>query len=202
MSKRAKETVPWDSQRAPSVPRRRITRDLARAESLAMMLASSRASNIVEVSDLLAGMFLDDWERLSKFWEDPEEVETLLQQMCRISDSRWNYWLQHYHGLRDDDGQKRSLPWRLLHRKKSKPASDTVYQRSSELEEVLRHAEGISPFRDKVGGRSIPILTRECVLLCIAKHPGLMLGRKLIASGIDLGSLERAARFPKRGPLH
>jgi hypothetical protein len=147
-------------------------------------------------------MFLDAWERLSKFWDDPEEVETLLQQICRISESRWNRWLQHYQELRGDDGQKRSLPWRLLHRKRSKPTSDTIYQRSSELEEVLREAEGIAPFRDKVGGRSIPILTLECVLLCIAKHPGLLLARKLIASGIDLGTLERAARFPKRAPLH
>lgn len=179
-----------------------MTGDLARAESLAIMLASSRASNVVEVSDLLAGMFLDNWDRLSKFWQDPEEVETFLQQICRISPPRLNYWLQHYQELRDTDEGKRSLPWRLLRRKGRKPTSDRIYQRSADLEEVLRNAERVAPFRDKVGGRPIPILTSECVLLCIAKHPALLLGRKLITSGINLEALERAARFPKHAPSH
>jgi hypothetical protein len=202
MNRRTKKPVPEAGQPGATPPRRRMTRDLARAESLAIMLASSRASNIVEVSDLLAGMFLDDWDRLSRFWADPDEVETLLQQICRISPARWNYWLQRYQELRDGKGQERSLPWRFLHRKSSKTPSETVYQPSSELEEVLRDAERIAPFRDRVNSRSIPILTGECVLLCIAKHPGLLLGRKLIASGIDLRTLERAARFPKHAPLH
>jgi hypothetical protein len=43
----------------------RLTKDLARAESLAEMLAHSRAANAVEVADLLAGMYIYDWERLS-----------------------------------------------------------------------------------------------------------------------------------------
>jgi len=46
-----------------------LTLDLSRAETLAMMLAHSRASQAVDISDLVAGMYLYDWDRLSKYWE-------------------------------------------------------------------------------------------------------------------------------------
>ena len=45
----------------------RLTKDLSRAETLATMLAQSRAGRVVEVADLLAGMYIYDWERLSKY---------------------------------------------------------------------------------------------------------------------------------------
>src|SRR6202451_251364 len=48
---------------APPVAHR-LTKDLARAEGLAAMLAHSCAASAVEVADLLAGMYIYDWERL------------------------------------------------------------------------------------------------------------------------------------------
>ncbi len=59
----------------------RLTLDLSRAETLAAMLAHSRASQVIEVADLVAGMYLYDWDRLSKYWdyEDQERVEDLLR---------------------------------------------------------------------------------------------------------------------------
>ncbi len=48
----------------------RVTIGLSRAEKLAAMLASSRAAKTIEVADLLGGMYLYDWERLSKFWNE------------------------------------------------------------------------------------------------------------------------------------
>ena len=52
------------------VPPHRLTMDMARAESLATMMAHSRAASTVEVADLLAGMYIYEWERLSKYWDD------------------------------------------------------------------------------------------------------------------------------------
>ena len=43
----------------------RLTKDLSRAETLATMLAQSRAARVIEVADLLAAMYIYDWERLS-----------------------------------------------------------------------------------------------------------------------------------------
>jgi hypothetical protein len=183
----------------PSVTHR-VTKDLARAEGLAMMLAASRASSVVEVADLFAGMYIYDWERLSKFWNDQEEIERFLQQICRISPARWHYWIQHYDKTRRED--ERKPPWLSLRSLKKSDAREISPVRSAELESVLKQAEGIAPFHDTVEGKAIPILTCECVLLSLAKSKDSELGSRLAGSGLDVAKLEQAARNPKHAPLH
>ena len=80
----------------PAPASHRLTKELARAESLAEMLAHSRAASAVEVADLLAGMYIYDWERLSKYWPEQDGIEEYLQQICRISPQRWHYWIEFY----------------------------------------------------------------------------------------------------------
>src|ERR1700683_1295251 len=87
------------SKAAPSDGARishRVTKDLERSETLASMLAHSRASRTVEVADLLAGMYIYEWENLSKFWGQQDQVETFLQQICRISPQRWHHCIEFY----------------------------------------------------------------------------------------------------------
>jgi hypothetical protein len=182
--------------------RRRFTQDLVRAESIAAMLANSRASQVIEVSDLLAGMYIDNWERLARYWEDPEDLEAFLQQFCQLSPPRWQYWLQYYDEVRQTSQRKPSVLSRLLRRDGKQSFSEKVFQRSQDLDEILTDAEQIAPFRDTANGCDVPILTMECVVLCIAKHPGMEISKKLRATGLDINNLERAARFPKHAPLH
>ena len=183
----------------------RVTKDLDRAETLATMLAHSRASGTVEVADLLAGMYIYEWENLSKFWERQDEIETFLQQICRISPQRWHHWIQFYdqqHG----SGEPRKI-WQLP--KGLKPAKIKASQpdgkplrKSAELLDILKNAEGLSPARDFVDGRPIPILTCECVLLAIAKKTDSEIGHRLVATGLDVINLEESARNPKHAPKH
>lgn len=178
----------------------RSTKDLERAESLAMMLASSRASNVIEVADLLAGMYIYEWERLSKFWKDQDEIETFLQQICRISPARWHYWIQYYDKMRREDERKPA--WLSLRSAKKSDPREKPAVRSAELESVVKRAEAIAPFHDTVDGKRIPILTCECVLLSLAKSKDSELGSRLAAAGLDVAKLEQAARDPKHAPLH
>jgi hypothetical protein len=185
-----------NSVRAPH----RLTLDLTRAKKLAAMLAKSRASNVVEVADLLAGMYICDWDRLSKYWEakNHEEVEIFLQRICQISPQRWHSWIQFYDRERHKEEGLRG--WRLLSRLKKQPREKPLRQ-STALGAVLRQAEQIAPFRDTSEGRSIPILTSECVLLCIARAYGSEISRKMAATGLDAARLEKDVLFPKRAPL-
>ncbi len=180
----------------------RITKDLEHAETLAAMLAHSRAARAVEVADLLAGMYIYDWERLSKFWEQQDEIETFLQQICRISPQRWHHWIQDYDEQRRDEEPRKV--WQLL--KGAKPpagsANDKPLSRSGELQTILLHAEQLAPGRDIVEGRAIPILTCECVLLAIAKTKESEIGHRLLATGLNVASLEQSARNPKHAPRH
>lgn len=177
----------------------RLTRDLARAERLATMLARSRAAGAVEVADLLAGMYIYDWERLSRYWPEQDAIEEYLQQICRISPQRWHHWIQFYDQQRHAQGKWKWLrPGRAAAAEKdAKPLA-----RSAELTVLLKNAEEIAPAHDAVEGRSIPILTCECVLFAIAKRTDSEIGHRLVASGLNVVELEQAARNPRHAPLH
>lgn len=178
----------------------RLTQDLARAEGLATMLAKSRAASAIEVADLLAGMYLYDWERLGKYWDSEEQVELFLQHICRISPQRWHRWMELYDRKRTEE-QKTWAQRILGPLKKKSRAGDAPLERSTELQTIFRKAEEIAPHHDRSEGRTIPILTCECVLLCIAKNAESEISHRLVASGLDVLKLERDARFPKHAPL-
>jgi len=176
----------------------RVTQDFARAENLAMMLAESRGANLLEVADLLAGMYIYDWERLGKYWEDPEQAEDFLRQICRISPQRWHHWIENYDRKRHEEEPTRVR--RIFRRTTASDASanaDKKLAASTELQRVLKSAGEIAPHHDQADGRTIPVLTCECVLLCMAKMPESELAHRLVASGLNLGNLEREARFPR-----
>jgi hypothetical protein len=179
----------------------RLTLDLSRASALATMLAHSRASQTVDVADLVAGMYLYGWERLSRYWErdDCDRIEGLLQKMCHISPQRWNYWIQLYDKNRRSTEQAASLP-RILRRFQKDPGTEPAPKPSKELTSLLKQAEEIAPLSDVSGGRRIPILTSECVLLCILRNRGTEIGRRLAASGMNVPQLEKDALSTRRAP--
>lgn len=179
----------------------RVTLELARAETFAAMLANSRASQVIEVSDLLAGMYICNWDRLSLYWqeEDRDEIETFLRGICRISPERWHSWMEIYDSLRQK-GQRWHL-LRPLEKLRKSATGESPLQPSAALASVLKRAEQIAPSRDSVGGHDIPILTSECVLLCIVRSFGSEVTRKLASTGLDADRLERDALFPRRAPL-
>ena len=180
----------------------RLTLDLARIESLATMIASSRASRVVELSDLLAGMYIHEWDRLSTYWDfdGQERMESFMRRICRISPQRWHYWIQTYDGLRSGGGRrKRLLPQALRKISKEIPLNPPLHY-SAELIAVLKQAEEITPFRDTTEGRPIPVLTCECVLLSMARGRGSDVCRRLAASGLNVPLLERDALSPRRAP--
>jgi hypothetical protein len=179
----------------------RVTLDLARAQTFAAMLANSRASQVIEVSDLLAGMYISNWERLADYWqeEDRDEIESFLRGICRISPQRWHSWIEMYDGLR-----RKSERWRLLRpieKLKRRATAEPPMRLSTALAAVLKRAEEIAPSRDSVGGRNIPIVTSECVLLCMIRSFGSEITRKLAGTGLDTARLERDALFPRRAPM-
>src|ERR1700722_777148 len=184
----------------PASVAHRLTKDLARAESLAAMLAHSRAASAVEVADLLAGMYIYDWERLSKYWPEQDGIEEYLQQICRISPQRWHYWIEFYDQQRR--GNEKPPKWQWPRPAKNTDADAKPLARSSELTALLRSAEEIAPAHDLHDGHSIPILTCECVLLAIANRTDSEIGHRLVASGLNVGELEQAARNPRQAPLH
>ena len=141
--------------------------DMARAESLATMMAHSRAASAVEVADLLAGMYMYEWDRLAKYWDDEEKVEPYLQQICRISPQRWHYWIEFHHKQRAAEIEPKK--WKLPLGAKKSSSAEPKLAHSAELMAIWAAAEAAAPTSDMVDGRVIPVLTLECVLFAIAE---------------------------------
>jgi hypothetical protein len=187
-----------DSERGAAT--HRLTLDLSRAHTLATMLASSRSSEFIEIPDLVAGMYMYEWDRLSEYWpeERRDEMEDVLREMCNISPQRWNNWIQQYDTRRKGFSTSRWEKLKVL--RKHKPKEENPPRHSTALRVLFKNAGEFTPFRDTDEGRDIPILTTECVLLCIAQTSGLEIGKRLRETGLDVGLLERAALDPKRSP--
>jgi hypothetical protein len=185
-----------------ALPAHRLTLNLTNAENFANMLAKSRASRTVEVADLLAGMYICDWERLSQYWADDrqDEIEEFLQRICQMSPQRWHAWIEYYDAERRKE-ERLAQTWKPLRRLLKQFPAEQPLQQSDGLASVLKQAEQITPFYDRTPERSIPILTSECVLLCIARTYGSEITRKLAATGLDAAKLERDVFTPKRAPL-
>jgi hypothetical protein len=203
MTTRKSPTNTGGGNEASDTPRR-LTRDLLRAFELAVMIAHSRASEFIEVSDVLAGLYMDNWDRLSRYWSETDEIEKTMRQLCRISPQRWNYWIEYYAGMR----ASREKTWLAIGsqpfwrwRNKSQIAVGRDFELSSELTDVLKEADEIAPFQDRVGHRTVPIVSSESVLLAIAQNARSAIGRRLLATGLNVIELERAARFPRRPPV-
>jgi hypothetical protein len=180
------------------LPSHRLTLELQRVEKLASMLAHSRSSRAIEVSDYLAGMYICNWEHLSEYWADEnrEEVEGLLRKICRISPQRWHSWIEMY----DRQHGEEARGWHLLRHWKKRSLAQMPPQPSAALRTVLKQAEQIAPAYDRTDERSIPILNTECVLLSIVRNLGSEISRKLALTGLDVARLEREVLVPRRRP--
>ena len=180
-------------------PAHRLTLELQRAETLATMLAHSRSSNLIDVSDYLAGLYICNWDHLSEYWNEQErdDLEILLRDICRISPQRWHSWIELYDRQRHEkDPQK----WHLFRGWKTQNSGKAPIQFSDALSTVLKQAEELAPAYDRSDKRSIPILNLECVLLCIVRNLGSEISRKLGLSGLDIDRLEREVLLPRRRP--
>jgi len=180
----------------------RLTRELERAANLAVMLAQSRALGTVSAVDFLAAMYLNHWEGLERYWHDAEEIEKYLASVCRVSPQRWHKWLLEYDAERREEALQARRKFTLGRKPSRRETGGDGLGMSRELESVLRRAGRISPVRDPEEGRTIPILTSESVLLAMARDGDSEVGRRLASTGLDVEKLERAARDPKRAPLH
>ena len=65
---------------------------------------------------------------------------------------------------------------------------------------LLKQAEQLAPAYDRTSDRSIPILTTECVLLCIVRNLRSEISRKLVATGLDIAQLEKDVLLPRHPP--
>jgi hypothetical protein len=151
----------------------------------ALRLAHDRGSSAFDVPDILAGMYIANLERLSKYWRSWEDFEDLVATECGLREPRWFYWIRAYESA--SRGKEGSY-FNLL--KDLSPELATIWARAGELAD----SRGTSASAPK------PLLTPEDFLLAISRHTGSELGPKLLRSGLDVQRLEQAVKTLKPRP--
>jgi hypothetical protein len=163
------------------------SRDFGYCLSFAMRAAQSRSSLTLDVRDLLAGLFIANLEKLSRYWRDWENFEELAATECGVCEPRWFYWIQFYnetHGFEEDRDRKKGL----------------FKDQSVDLARVWVTAGQIADARGVPAPGSRAILAPEDFLLAIVRHQETVLGAKLAASGLDIERLEQAVKTLKPRP--
>lgn len=158
------------------------------ADELAAIRAiAAQHRSVLKSEDFLGAMWVTCGERTAKYWDDPEGFDHLVRDVCGMCEPRVFYWIQFY-----ERRKKRRIwtePRFILF---GGPSRMTMWTESADLAAWREEAMDIAGRRASAVHCSSAVLTPEDYLMALARHPERELGRKLLESGLDLGSLQGA----------
>ena len=165
------------------------------------MLAYDRDELVIDVADVLAGIYINSLERIGKYWSDAEAIEIFVEEHCGINPQRWDHWIMHFDQVYRSPKKsfnRARIGMRGL-RRKPRSFVGVGFKQSPDLLAVYKIAEAMAISRSDMFGEKLPLVTLESFLLATSKHSSPV-GKHLVESGIDLAKLKRDVRHPKWPP--
>lgn len=171
------------------------SRHLRTANMISMVIAHAKQQRQIQLRDLIAGIYVGNFERILRLWPDAATFEDFVAEHCDWSEhrlqtwDRWNYESQHPSRTISILFTPRFFQIRRRHTFTGK-----TFGRSDDLKRVYSTAEEISP--NKVThpvGVTVPLITPEVFLVATVRTDGIELGTRLRDSGIELAALEQVA---------
>ena len=171
--------------------------DVRDAELFAHDLAVARSSSQISLEDLLGGLFISSFERLSPFWDDWQAFEELVMKRSGIERQRLHYWFRYYKLLEAAPKphrlwRKRFItfyPWR-----KKGTLRWKGYTLSQDVLRIYHAALRIATASQPKQTSSPPTINSLHVLLALAKEQESDLCELLRNSGIHTDKLEQSIR--------
>jgi hypothetical protein len=169
------------------------TRHLRWATTFAALIAHCKGRDELVPADLLAGIYVGDWERISVFWPRPELFEDFVAEYCDWSEPRWATW-QRY---RDEE---RTAPRPFLGRftfsypGKKRRLFGSMFKESGDWKRLFETGEKLTPHKVPFRNRILPLLTLEIMLLAFIRTEGIPLGKHLQDAGLMADKLEESAK--------
>lgn len=151
------------------MPRR--TRPATPELAVAQMIALWRADGPLSAADLVAGVYLAGWDRLSRLWRTPEAFEELMAAECGLDLPRWCY---------------------LADFSRRKP-TDKFAGLSPAASQVLRAAGQIATGRGEARAPKIQVGCEDFLVALIARDD-LRIARLVKRSGLDTRKLRNSAQ--------
>jgi hypothetical protein len=177
------------------------SRHLRTANMISLAIAHAKQQKEIELRDLIAGIYVANFERILRFWPDAATFEDFVAEHCDWSEhrlvtwERWNYESQHPPRTISIPFTTRSFQVRRKHTFVGKR-----FGWSDDLKRVYATAEEISPNKVAPLGVIVPLITPELFLVATVRTDGIALGTRLRESGIELAALERVAMQQLKEP--
>jgi hypothetical protein len=174
------------------------TRHLRWATAFSALIAFCKNRDEMIPSDLLAGIYVANWERVSKFWSQPELFEDFISEHCDWSEPGWLTW-QRWH--EESRRAPRSSWFHLGYIRRGKLKRfgkprlfGSHFSKSPELKRLFETGERLTPHKVPERGRNLPLLTPEIMLLAFVRTDGIPLGIHLQNNGLMVDKLEEVAK--------
>ena len=178
------------------------TRHLRWATVFATLVAFCKRRDELVPSDLLAGIYIANLERVSKFWPSPDLFEDFVAEHCDWSEPRWLTWQRW-----QQETENASRRWRLpfgIHvtrvGKLSKHFYEAKFKWSPDWKLLFETGKKLTPHKVSWRGKILPLLTPELMLLAFVRTESIPLGKNLEETGLLMGKLEEAANRRTENP--
>ena len=165
------------------------------ATIFATLIAFCKRRDELVAADLLAGIYIANLERVSKFWPNQDLFEDFVAEHCDWSEPRWLTWQRW-----QEETEKAARRWRLpfgIHvarvGKLAKHFYDARFRWSSDWKRLFETGEKLTPYKVPWRGKILPLLTPEVMLLAFIRTENIPLGKHLEETGLLVGRLEEAA---------
>jgi hypothetical protein len=173
------------------------TRHLRWATVFASLIAFCKGRDELIPSDLLAGIHVANWERVSGFWPHPELFDDFIAERCDWTEPRWMTWHRWEDGSRNEARRIR-LPFdfkiSFLPPRTKKRFFGAAFQRSPDWQRIVETGEKLTPYKVPWRGQILPLLTPEVMLLAFIRTENVFLGKHLQGTGLLVDKLEEAAK--------
>lgn len=161
---------------------------------MAMVIAHAKQQSVIDLRDVIAGIYVANFDRLLRFWADAACLEDFVAEHCDWSEprfmtfERWTY--EHSHPPRQIPIPFTSMSFHLKSRKK---LIGKMFTRAEDVKRVYTTAENISPNRVQSFGRIVPLITPELFLVAILRTEDVPLGKLLRESALRSELLQQVA---------
>jgi hypothetical protein len=170
------------------------SRHLQMASVISMVIAHAKQQTQIELRDMIAGIYVANFERILSFWTDAAAFEDFIAEHCDWSEPRmmtWSRWLVV------KPRPPRTIPisftTRFLTLYSKGSFVEKHFTESDELERVYSAAISLSRNKFKSFGQVVPLITPELFLFATIRTEGIQLRERLRMAGLRLKALEEAA---------
>jgi hypothetical protein len=170
-----------------------VSRHLRMAQGISYFIAHTKQQKDIQLCDLLAGIYVANFERILRFWPNAATLEDFIAEHCDWSEHRLITW-DRWNDQRQHPPRTISIPFtaRFFQTLRKPTFNAKMLGFSDDLKRVYSTAEQLSPNRVTFGG-IVPLITPELFLFSTLRTEGIELAARLKDSGIELRALEQVA---------